>query len=192
MLLRDKAPAAQCNFAIRQELILHYSDTVRKYAKRYENEFVPYDDLVSVGMIALIDEIDGFGHYKNAHISTYISNNVDRAIRSYAENETEKYLQIEDIDVYYIDTAYNDSYLYEIVSDHMLTKTLRELLQTLTPREAEVISLRFGMYGNKPMTLEEIGKEFGVTRGRIRQIEAKALRELRHPSKSKIIKDYLY
>ena len=66
-----------------------------------------------------------------------------------------------------------------------------EVLQTLTPREAKVLSLRFGLEDGNPKTLEEVGKEFNVTRERIRQIEAKALRKLRHPSRSKKLKDFL-
>ena len=66
---------------------------------------------------------------------------------------------------------------------------VNEVLETLTPREAEVLRLRFGLRDGTPQTLEEVGKEFNVTRERIRQIEAKALRKLRHPSRSKHLKD---
>ena len=65
------------------------------------------------------------------------------------------------------------------------------MLSTLTPREAKVLKLRFGLEDGKSRTLEEVGTEFQVTRERIRQIEAKALRKLRHPSRSKKLKDYL-
>ena len=65
------------------------------------------------------------------------------------------------------------------------------MLNTLTPREKKVIVLRFGLVDGHPRTLEEVGKEFNVTRERIRQIEAKALRKLRHPSRSRKLKDYL-
>ena len=65
------------------------------------------------------------------------------------------------------------------------------MLATLTPREAKVLRLRFGLEDGRPRTLEEVGKEFDVTRERIRQIEAKALRKLRHPSRSRKLKDYL-
>ncbi|MCQ2385785.1 MAG: RNA polymerase sigma factor RpoD, partial [Clostridia bacterium] len=62
---------------------------------------------------------------------------------------------------------------------------------TLTPREADVLKLRFGLIDGKAYTLEEVGEIFQITRERIRQIEAKALRKLRHPSRSKYLKDYL-
>lgn len=73
----------------------------------------------------------------------------------------------------------------------MLKESLLEVLETLTPREQEVLILRFGLNNGKPKTLEEVGQVFDLTRERIRQIEAKALRKLRHPSRSKKIKDYL-
>ena len=64
-------------------------------------------------------------------------------------------------------------------------------MKTLTPREAKVLKLRFGLEDGKSRTLEAVGKEVNVTRERIRQIEAKALRKLRHPSRSKKLKDYM-
>lgn len=73
----------------------------------------------------------------------------------------------------------------------MLREELLEVLDTLTPREQEVLILRFGLNDGRARTLEEVGKEFDVTRERIRQIEAKALRKLRHPSRSKKLKDFL-
>ena len=73
----------------------------------------------------------------------------------------------------------------------LLKEQLEEVMSTLTPREAKVLKLRFGLEDGKARTLEEVGKEFQVTRERIRQIEAKALRKLRHPSRSKRLKDYM-
>ena len=73
----------------------------------------------------------------------------------------------------------------------MLKKQLNDVLATLTPREEKVLRLRFGLDDGRTRTLEDVGKEFNVTRERIRQIEAKALRKLRHPSRSKRLKDYL-
>ena len=73
----------------------------------------------------------------------------------------------------------------------LLKEQLEEVMQTLTPREAKVLKLRFGLEDGKARTLEEVGREFEVTRERIRQIEAKALRKLRHPSRSKKLRDYM-
>ena len=73
----------------------------------------------------------------------------------------------------------------------LLREQLSEALETLTEREQKVLRLRFGLDDGRPRTLEEVGREFNVTRERIRQIEAKALRKLRHPSRSRKLKDYL-
>ena len=96
-----------------------------------------------------------------------------------------------------------DSYLGDFVEDEnspepsaaaskmLLQEQLDEVMDSLTDREKRVLELRFGIEDGRSRTLEEVGKEFGVTRERIRQIEAKALRKLRHPSRSKMLKDYL-
>ena len=96
-----------------------------------------------------------------------------------------------------------DSHLGDFVEDNdspapsdsasysLLREQLCNILRTLTPREEQVIKLRFGLEDGRPRTLEEVGKQFKITRERIRQIEAKALRKLRHPSRSKTLKDYL-
>jgi RNA polymerase primary sigma factor len=73
----------------------------------------------------------------------------------------------------------------------LLKEQLEDVLETLTEREERVLRLRFGLDDGRPRTLEEVGQVFGVTRERIRQIEAKALRKLRHPSRSKKLKDFL-
>ena len=79
----------------------------------------------------------------------------------------------------------------EAASQSMLKKEIALALSTLTPREAKVLTLRFGLEDGHQRTLEEVGKEFNVTRERIRQIEAKALRKLRHPNRSKRLKDFV-
>lgn len=79
----------------------------------------------------------------------------------------------------------------EAAAYSMLKEQLMEVLDTLSDREKKVLMLRFGLEDGRPRTLEEVGKEFNVTRERIRQIEAKALRKLRHPSRSKKLRDYL-
>ncbi len=97
----------------------------------------------------------------------------------------------------------DDSHLGDFIKDEdspapqdsaaytMLKEQLEEVMNTLTPREAKVLKLRFGLEDGKARTLEEVGREFMVTRERIRQIEAKALRKLRHPSRSKKLRDYM-
>ena len=97
----------------------------------------------------------------------------------------------------------DDSHLGDFIQDEdspapqdsaahtLLREQLEDVMNTLTPREAKVLKLRFGLEDGKARTLEEVGKEFQVTRERIRQIEAKALRKLRHPSRSKKLRDYM-
>ena len=96
-----------------------------------------------------------------------------------------------------------DSHLGDFIEDHdapapaeaasymLLKEQLTDVLSTLTEREKKVLELRFGIKDGRARTLEEVGQSFGVTRERIRQIEAKALRKLRHPSRSKKLKDFL-
>ena len=79
----------------------------------------------------------------------------------------------------------------DVASRQLLKEQINEVLSTLTPREQRVLQLRFGLEDGRSRTLEEVGREFSVTRERIRQIEAKALRKLRHPSRSRRLKDYL-
>lgn len=80
---------------------------------------------------------------------------------------------------------------YEATSKQLMHENLEEALGSLTERESKVLRMRFGLDGSKPLTLEEVGKVFGVTRERIRQIESKALRKLRHPSRRRKLQDYL-
>ena len=96
-----------------------------------------------------------------------------------------------------------DSHLGDFIEDHnalppvdaasrqLLKEQIDDVLSTLTRREQRVLVLRFGLEDGRSRTLEEVGQEFSVTRERIRQIEAKALRKLRHPSRSRKLKDYL-
>jgi RNA polymerase primary sigma factor len=79
----------------------------------------------------------------------------------------------------------------DAASQTILREVIERELHTLTPREEHVIKLRFGLYDGRTRTLEEVGKEFDITRERIRQIEAKALRKLRHPSRARHLKGFL-
>jgi RNA polymerase primary sigma factor len=79
----------------------------------------------------------------------------------------------------------------DAASRELLREQIKDVLGFLSDREREVLEMRFGLNDGKDHTLEEVGRSFGVTRERIRQIEAKALRKLRHPSRSKTLRDYL-
>ena len=79
----------------------------------------------------------------------------------------------------------------DIALSQVMNAQVEEALRTLTDRESRVLRLRFGMEGGRPHTLQEVGQEFGVTRERIRQIEAKALQKMREPSRSSKLRDYL-
>jgi len=81
--------------------------------------------------------------------------------------------------------------LYDKVSKELLKEAMNKVLETLSPREKKVLIMRFGLDDGKPKTLEEVGKEFKVTRERIRQIEAKAIRKLKHPTRARKLKDFL-
>ena len=81
--------------------------------------------------------------------------------------------------------------LYDKVSRELLKEALQKVLDTLSPRERKVLIMRFGLEDGKPKTLEEVGREFKVTRERIRQIEAKAIRKLKHPTRARKLKDFL-
>lgn len=85
----------------------------------------------------------------------------------------------------------NQPTLYDRVSRELLKDALNKVLETLSPREKKVLIMRFGLDDGKPKTLEEVGKEFKVTRERIRQIEAKAIRKLKHPTRARKLKDFL-
>ena len=85
----------------------------------------------------------------------------------------------------------NQPSLYDKVSRELLKDALNKVLETLSPREKKVLVMRFGLEDGKPKTLEEVGKEFKVTRERIRQIEAKAIRKLKHPTRARKLKDFL-
>ncbi len=97
----------------------------------------------------------------------------------------------EDSELEYFIEDYHTPTVEEQVEYVQLKETIRNVLNTISEREEKVINLRFGLDGGTPKTLEEVGKEFKVTRERIRQIEAKALRKLRHPSRSKQLRDFI-
>ena len=138
------------------------------------------------------DEVDRFLDEVIENYSTLYSENALLAKKiDVLVEQVEKYREEEDtlLGDFIPDEAASEP--SEAASFTLLKEQLVDVLGTLTPREEKVLKLRFGIEDGRTRTLEEVGKEFNVTRERIRQIEAKALRKLRHPSRSKKLKDFL-
>ena len=123
-----------------------------------------------------------------------ISEKQAKEIQSYIVEPTSLDIQVGDDDDTTIGSFIEDTHFVNPESAYIKESNgdvVNAVLDTLSDREANILRLRFGIGGKKAMTLEEVGKEYGLTRERIRQIEAKALRKLRHPSRSRKLKDYL-
>jgi RNA polymerase primary sigma factor len=178
-------------------------------SKQYQNQGLSLPDLINEGNLGLIKAAQRFDETRGFKFISYavwwIRQSILQALVEISENEVKESLrnsgrhvsmdapliQDEDNTMYDVlkgeeNTTPDNGLLYE-----SLKKEIERAVSTLTQREADVIRLYFGLNGSHPMTLEEIGERFDLTRERVRQIKEKAIRRLKHTSRSKILKTYL-
>jgi RNA polymerase primary sigma factor len=162
-------------------------------AKKYVGRGMGMLALVQEGNLGLIRAVEKFQHHKGFKFSTYATWWIRQAITRAIANQARTVLTMSQ-DPVSLERSFGDHNApshSEADSRQMLKKQMEDVLGTLSVREREVLIMRFGLEDGRGRTLEEVGREFGVTRERIRQIEAKALRKLRHPSRAKSLNAFL-
>ena len=186
----------------RNELIEHNLRLVSHIIKKYYSNYDEQEDLISIGTIGLIKGISTFDGSKGARLATYAARCVENEILMYFRSQKKSSQDVSLSDMIetgddgaalsLMDVVSQEDDLLETISNREDLRALRQAMQhCLTEQELQVIRLRYGLYNGRPLTLEEVGQRFNITRERIRQIEAKALRKLRYPLRSKQLRDYL-
>ena len=167
-------------------------------AKRYAGRGLPFLDLIQEGNLGLMKAAEKFEPERGFKFSTYatwwIRQSITRAIAQLSQEPISLETPVGEEEDAHLEDFIQDEDAGVPVDEagrQLLRRELLHVLKSLTPREERVITLRFGLEDGRARTLEELGKEFNVTRERVRQIEAKALRKLRHPSRAKLLRDYL-
>ena len=165
----------------------HYKANLFRVYQEYINQIEqyeytePYDD-------SLLSYIAAATELSISDVSKYLDSAITQANRISLESLIEDCeSQVYD---YPPELSIEDNHVFEAATESLRSKEIQEVLSTLTSREEDVLRLRYGFDGRKPMTLEEVGLRYGVTRERIRQIEAKAIRKLNHPSRAKTLKEF--
>ncbi len=191
----------------REKLIKMYLRTALRISLQYiEQTSIPVEDLFSVACLGLIKAVDSYSEESNSHfvnhICLWIRQQLDRYIM-YNEPLFSRHINqtgsTRSRKIYSLDKILEDDEgirfksnfdMYEIFENHSLKELMEKALSTLNEKEEEILKLRFGLMDGQEYTLEDIGLKYNVTRERIRQIEFKALRKMKHSSRSKLFIDY--
>lgn len=172
-----------------EQKIRHYKEKMLSAYEHYLNHFCT--DCVPGSICeTLIPEIADSLEIPFSQAAEYLTKAINQAENRQSLSEYFEVIDYEETSFWPMELIQTDELLFEKVTASMARSVLVEAFDALTLKEADVIRLRTGFDDNRPLTLEEVGSLYGVSRERIRQIEAKALRKLRHPNRAKKLKDF--
>ena len=176
MILQDKLKLIRTNLRL-----------VVSIAKKHHNSNLELSDLIQEGTLALMKAVEKYEYKSGFIFSNYAAEWIEQSI-SQAIVTQKELTSIPNVKDIVEEEDYSN--IPKSVTNYFRKQEIEKVLATLSEREQKIIRLRFGIDSGYPRTLEEVGKMFNVTRERVRQIEAKAIRKLRHPSRTKMLKDY--